>query len=46
MRGPRDYGLLGQIFLNNFHIEIDNQKCADAIPEIADSGGVFLWPQR
>jgi clan AA aspartic protease (TIGR02281 family) len=24
--GYRDYGLLGQNFLNNFHIEIDNQK--------------------
>ncbi|UCE42752.1 MAG: aspartyl protease family protein [Candidatus Aminicenantes bacterium] len=24
--GFRDYGLLGQNFLNNFHIEIDNQK--------------------
>jgi predicted aspartyl protease len=24
--GYRDYGLLGQNFLNNFHIEIDNQN--------------------
>ena len=24
--GYREYGLLGQNFLNNFHIEIDNQR--------------------